>query len=147
MQSYLRCLAKEVQRIWKYVPATAANVEDKVSKNLQQHSKGCPERALSLQTIWTLQSMICFPGCSCALNQSPFCPSTMIWGLCQTCASVGHTVTYGALLVHKGFSKKQVMEEATFPVCKVRLVRTLLCAYRIILMTLREPFSNQVFIY
>lgn len=150
MQSHLSCFMQKkykefenmcllLLQMWK--------IKKKVFKNLQQHSKGCPERALSLQTILALQSMICCPGCSYTLNQSPFCPSTMhlralsdlCW--CKACSNLWGTACRWSFL------QKPVMKEATFPMCKVSLVPTFLCAYPLILTTLRGPLSNQVFVY
>lgn len=147
MQSYLRCFVQKKHKEFEntcLLLLQMQKIKKKLFKNLLQHSKGCPERALSLQTILPLQSTIWSPGCRYALNQSASCCSTMHLRTLSDLCYTRHTVPIRALLVDEGFSKNKWWKN--LPSVQGQLGPTFLCAYSLILTALMGPLSNQEFI-
>lgn len=120
MQSYLRCFVQKKYKEFEnmcLLQLQMLKIEKKVFRNLQQNSKGFHERTLSLQTILPLQSMICSPGCSYALNQSPFCPSTMhLRALSYLCLCKAHSNLWDTAGRWR-FLQKQVTGRRNPPQC------------------------------
>lgn len=146
--------AKELQRICKYAPVTTTmpllNVGGKKFKKLQQHnitknvlSKVWAYRPFPSSRAWFALLDVAIH----ALNQSlvvALSASATRRALCLRCTvinvcSMGHC---------RGMkvSQNMCLEKELPQWCVVILVPTLLCAYPLVLTSLRRPFSKQAFV-